>query len=260
MISILLNGIGGQMGHVIYRCALEAPETFSVLAGSDAYATASDFDCPVYKTIDDVFEKVDVIIDFSVAAALPQSVKYALEHKTPLLVGTTGLTENDHALLDEASRTIPVFQSGNMSLGINLLMKLARDAAVALGSSFDTEIIEAHHRRKLDSPSGTAEMLANVLAHIKDGETNFVYGRHVRDTRRTASEIGIHSVRGGTVVGEHEVLFLGPDETVTIKHSAGSKRIFAAGALRAAAFLVTQKPGRYNMQDVFDAQEQAHEG
>lgn len=260
MISILLNGIGGQMGHVIYRCALEAPDAFSVLAGSDAYANAADFDCPVYARIGDVFEKADVIIDFSAAAALPEVVSYAVTHKTPLLVGTTGLTEDDHALLDRASETIPVFQSGNLSLGINLLMKLARDAAIALGSSFDTEIIETHHRRKLDSPSGTAEMLANVLAHVRDGETDFVYGRHVRDTRRSANEIGIHSVRGGTVVGEHEVLFLGPDETVTISHTAGSKRIFAAGALRAAAFLVTQAPGRYNMQDVFDAQEQAHEG
>lgn len=249
MIRILLNGICGQMGRAILEAANNQSGLYSVVAGVDR---AEDCGCrvPVYSCCEDVQEPFDVLIDFSVPAAMPDTLRYAeMKHK-PIVIGTTGLTERHLRLIEGAAAQIPVFQTGNMSLGVNLQMKLIRQAKAALGNGYDVEIIERHHRRKVDAPSGTALMLAKSIDAESAANSEFVFGRHETNKRRTDGEIGLHSVRGGTIVGEHEVLFLGRDEVVEINHRAYSKQVFAVGALRAAAFLTHKQNGVYNMHDV----------
>ena len=257
MISVIINGICGQMGRAVYAAILAQSGAFSAVAGVDPFDCTSTFACPVYKTLDEVQETADVIIDFSIPATTPEILRYALEKKTPVVIGTTGLGERELKLLRSASDRIPVFQTGNMSLGVNLQVELVQLAASTLGASFDVEIIETHHRKKVDSPSGTALMLANAVASISPEDEEFVYGRHEKNKRRTDNEIGIHSVRGGTVVGEHQVQFIGNDEIIEISHRAFSKQVFAQGALRAARFLASKQSGLYNMKNVFSEHEGA---
>ena len=257
MISVIINGICGQMGRAVYAAIQAQSGAFSAVAGVDPFDCPTTFACPIYKTIDEVQEKADVIIDFSIPASTPDILRYALEKKTPIVIGTTGLGERELKLLRSASDRIPVFQTGNMSLGVNLQVELVQLAASTLGASFDVEIIETHHRKKVDSPSGTALMLANAVASISPEDEEFVFGRHEKNKRRTDNEIGIHSVRGGTVVGEHQVQFIGNDEIIEISHRAFSKQVFAQGALRAARFLATKQTGLYNMKNVFSEHEGA---
>ncbi len=257
MISVIINGICGQMGRAVYAAIQAQNGAFSAVAGVDPFDCTTTFSCPVYKTLDEVQEKADVIIDFSIPATTPDILRYALEKKTPVVIGTTGLGERELKLLRSASDRIPVFQTGNMSLGVNLQVELVQLAASTLGASFDVEIIETHHRKKVDSPSGTALMLANAVASISPEDEEFVYGRHEKNKRRTDNEIGIHSVRGGTVVGEHQVQFIGNDEIIEISHRAFSKQVFAQGALRAARFLASKQSGLYNMKNVFSEHEGA---
>ncbi len=250
MISVIINGICGQMGRAVYAAIQAQSGAFSAVAGVDPFDSTSSFSCPVYKNLDEIKETADVLIDFSVPATTPDILRYALEKKLPVVIGTTGLGERELKLLRSASDRIPVFQTGNMSLGVNLQVELVQFAASTLGGSFDVEIIETHHRKKVDSPSGTALMLANAIASISPEDEEFVFGRHEKNKRRTDSEIGIHSVRGGTVVGEHQVQFIGNDEIIEISHRAFSKQVFAQGALRAAKFLVAKQNGLYNMKNV----------
>ncbi len=250
MISVLINGICGQMGRAVYAAVQAQSGVFSAVAGIDPFDCTFSYDCPVYKTLDEVKERADVIIDFSIPASTPEILRYAMEHKIPAVIGTTGLGERELKLIRSASESIPVFQTGNMSLGVNLQLELVQLAASTLGGNFDVEIIETHHRKKVDSPSGTALMLANAVASISPEDEEFVYGRHEKNKRRTDTEIGIHSVRGGTVVGEHQVQFIGNDEIIEISHRAFSKQVFAQGALRAAKFLVGKQTGLYNMKNV----------
>ncbi len=250
MISVLINGICGQMGRAVYAAIQAQSGAFSAVAGVDPFGCDSSYGCPVYKTLDDVKESADVIIDFSVPAITPDILRYALEKKLPVVIGTTGLGERELKLIRSASDVIPVFQTGNMSLGVNLQLELVQLAAATLGGAFDVEIIETHHRKKVDSPSGTALMLANAVASISPEDEEFVFGRHEKNKRRTDHEIGIHSVRGGTVVGEHQVQFIGSDEIIEVNHRAFSKTVFAQGALRAAKFLVAKQTGLYNMKNV----------
>jgi len=257
MISVIINGICGQMGRAVYAAIQAQSGAFSAVAGVDPFDCTSTFACPVYKTLDEVQETADVIIDFSIPATTPEILRYALEKKTPVVIGTTGLGERELKLLRSASDRIPVFQTGNMSLGVNLQVELVQLAASTLGASFDVEIIETHHRKKVDSPSGTALMLANAVASISPEDEEFVYGRHEKNKRRSDNEIGIHSVRGGTVVGEHQVQFIGNDEIIEISHRAFSKQVFAQGALRAARFLASKQTGLYNMKNVFSEHEGA---
>ena len=257
MISVIINGICGQMGRAVYAAIQAQSGAFSAVAGVDPFDCTTTFACPVYKTLDEVQETADVIIDFSIPATTPEILRYALEKKTPVVIGTTGLGERELKLLRSASDRIPVFQTGNMSLGVNLQVELVQLAASTLGASFDVEIIETHHRKKVDSPSGTALMLANAVASISPEDEEFVYGRHEKNKRRTDNEIGIHSVRGGTVVGEHQVQFIGNDEIIEISHRAFSKQVFAQGALRAARFLASKQSGLYNMKNVFSEHEGA---
>lgn len=257
MISVIINGICGQMGRAVYAAVQAQSGAFSAVAGVDPTDCSASFACPVYHKLEDIQEQADVLIDFSIPATTPDILHFALERKLPVVIGTTGLGERELKLIRSASDQIPVFQTGNMSLGVNLQLELVQLAASTLGTNFDVEIIETHHRKKVDSPSGTALMLANAIASISPEEEEFVYGRHEKNKRRTDTEIGIHSVRGGTVVGEHQVQFIGNDEILEVNHRAFSKQVFAQGALRAAKFLVAKQNGLYNMKNVVNEHDAA---
>ena len=250
MNRVLLNGVGGQMGHALLAAIRDDP-TFTVVGGVDPFA-AEAYPFPVFASADAIDVEADVVIDFSTPQATEAILAYCTARKLPLVIGTTALGEDVLSRIEAASKTIPVFRSGNMSLGINLMRKLLQQTRKTLGDAFDIEIIEAHHNRKKDAPSGTALMLAEAIEQADDAPHDYVYGRSEKDRRREKGEIGFHSIRGGTVVGEHEVRFLGTDEELSILHRASSKRVFASGALRAAAFLLKQAPGLYNMDDLLE--------
>ena len=228
-----------------------AQNDYEIVAGVDVNATAVAAACsfPVYESIFEFSGKADAVVDFSHHTALPSLIEYSKKTSTPLVIATTGHTEAELAMMKEASSETAIFFSGNFSIGINLIMELARKAARALGTDFDVEIIEKHHNKKLDAPSGTALMLANSVAEERE-ESEYVYDRHSVRKARESKEIGIHSVRGGTIVGEHEVIFAGSNEVITLSHSAASREIFATGALKAAAYVAKKKTGLYNMSDL----------
>ena len=223
----------------------------TIVAGIDVNASALSTGFPVYEKISDFPGKADVIVDFSHHSALPSLIEYAKATKTPIVLATTGHTDEELALIDESVNEIAIFRSGNFSLGINLLITLAKQAAKTLGADFDVEIIEKHHNKKLDAPSGTALMIADAIASERK-ESEYVFDRHSERKARESKEIGLHSVRGGTIVGEHEAIFAGENEIVTISHSAASREIFATGALRAAVYLAKKEKGLYNMTDMIE--------
>ena len=233
--------------------AAAAKNDYTVVAGVDINASALSAACdfPIYEKISDFPGKADAIIDFSHHSALPSLIEYAKKTKTPIVIATTGHTDEELALIEESAKEIAIFRSGNFSLGINLLITLAKQAAKTLGVDFDVEIVEKHHNKKLDAPSGTAIMIADAIASERN-ESEYVYDRHSVRKARESSEIGIHSVRGGTIVGEHEAIFAGENEIVTISHSAASREIFATGALRASAYLAKKTVGLYNMTDMIE--------
>ena len=204
---------------------------------------------PVYDSFDKVKEKPDVIIDFSSPAALEGELGYAVREGVPAVLASTGYTGEQLEDIKKAAEKTAVFKTANFSLGVNLLVGLAKKAAAALGENFDIEIIERHHNKKVDAPSGTALMLADGINEVLDKKREYVEGRSGIIGRR-GDEIGIHAVRGGTIVGEHEVMFAGEDEIITLAHSARSKRVFAAGAIKAAKWLSGKKSGLYDMTDV----------
>lgn len=259
MLSILIHGICGQMGRAVYAACNASNGEYVAAAGVDMSPAlkADEFNCPVYRTLDEVKTAADVIIDFSVPAALPELLRFAQRQKTPVIIGTTGLTERDMHLIHAAAERVPVFQTGNLSLGVNLQLELAKTATATLGEDFDVEIIEKHHNKKIDAPSGTALMLANAIASQRTDDVEYTFGRHEKNKRRTKSELGMHSIRGGTIVGEHEVLFIGNDEIVEITHKAYSKQVFVRGVLRAAKFLQGKQTGFYNMQNLVTEHEAA---
>ena len=240
------------MGQAIVR-EVEGNGDYRILAGVDINADSVGAACsfPVYGTISDFPGKADVIIDFSHHTALPSLIDYAKKTKTPIVVCTTGHTDEEKGLMSEASKDIAIFFSGNMSIGINLLIELCKNASATLGLSFDVEIIEKHHNQKLDAPIGTAIIIADAIAGERE-ESEYVYDRHEVRRKRSPKEIGMHSVRGGTIVGEHEVIFAGNNEIVSLKHTAMSREIFANGALRAAAYLAKKSAGSYNMSDLIN--------
>ena len=251
MKTILLCGCNGKMGQVITHCVKERTDC-RIAAGIDISGASQD-DYPVVTSPEQLDWDADVMIDFSHPSALNALLDYALKHKTPAVLCTTGYSLEQVQSIHEASKRIPVFYSGNMSLGINLLIALAKTAASVLGDGFDVEIIEKHHNQKIDAPSGTALMIADAVSECMARPAEYVYDRHSQRKKRAKNEIGIHSVRGGSIVGEHEILFAGHDEIVSISHSARSKEIFAVGAVNAAVFLAGQKPGMYNMNDLICA-------
>ncbi len=253
MTRILLSGCNGRMGRVITEICAAKPEV-EIVAGLDVNAVQLST-YPVYAHAAEFTGDCDVVIDFSNAAVTEELLTYCTARKLPVVICTTGHSADQLATIDKAAAEIPVFRSGNMSIGINLMMDLLRKCASVLGADYNVEIVEAHHNQKLDAPSGTALMLADAVSEALPYETEYTYDRHERREKRPAHEIGMHAIRGGTIVGEHSVLFCGRDEVIEIKHSAHSREVFATGAVNAAVFLAAQTaPRLYNMSDVIAAQ------
>ena len=244
--KVIINGYGGTMGQVLTKCVADDEELELVAGISPKHHDVDGFN--TYSSFADVKEDSDVVIDFSNPLALDGILEYCLKTKTPVVLATTGYNDEEMEKIHEAAKQIPVFLSFNMSLGVNILLKLVKEAAKNL-ANFDIEIIEKHHNKKVDSPSGTAVMIANAVKEIRE-QSEFIYGRHGRTGKRQQNEVGIHAVRGGTIVGEHSAIFAGNDEILEINHSARSKNVFAEGAIAAAKYLVNQEPGFYNMDDM----------
>lgn len=246
MKKALICGICGKMGQNLVNL-LENDSDLQIVCGVDL--NKKDGLPPIYASFNDVKEKVDVIIDFSSPAVLKDELSWAVKHNVPVVLASTGYSESDLKLIDQTAEKIAVFKTGNFSLGINLLLKLVKKTAEVLGEKFDIEIIEKHHNQKVDAPSGTALMLAeSANSAFNDGKP-YVNGREGIVGKRK-NEIGIHAVRGGTIVGEHEVLFAGEDEIITLSHSARSKRVFAVGAIRSAKWIIGKPAGKYDMSDI----------
>lgn len=251
-IRIFLNGCNGRMGKVITDiCSGE--QGITIVAGADTNASASSASSsayPVYTAAADCREEFDVIIDFSHVLAFPFIMRFAEERKKPLVMCTTGLSDDDKKSLAALSAKSPVFYSANMSLGINVLVNLAAKAAEILYPGFDIEIVEAHHNQKVDAPSGTALMIADALNDTLDNQMEYVYDRHDVRQKRDPKEIGLHAIRGGSIVGDHSVIFAGPEEVLTISHSAQTRNVFARGAVAAARFMSGKEAGMYSMKDL----------
>lgn len=249
MLKIIVSGCNGHMGQsVISLCA--GMEDVEIPAGFNRTPVEKN-GFPVYSDPMEYKGGADAVIDFSNPANLTALLAFSKERDIPAVLCTTGYSDAQLAEIDEAAKSCRLFKSGNMSLGVNLMMKLARQAAAVLGDNFDAEILERHHNRKLDAPSGTALMLADAVAAGLPHESEYVYERHSVRRKRDKAEIGISSMRGGTIVGEHEVMFAGPDEVFTLKHAALSRDVFASGAIAAARFMATVKePGLYDMDDL----------
>ena len=250
MLRILLSGCNGAMGKVITNCVAERDDC-EIVAGLDVN-TADNDKYPIFGSADDINVKADVIIDFSHPSALSGVLKYALSTKTPAVISTTGLSEEQINSLHLASSQIPIFFSANMSLGVSLVSELVKKAASVLGANFDIEIIETHHNKKIDAPSGTALAIADAIADTMTDDAKYVYERQSVRKQREKSEIGIHAIRGGTIVGDHDVIYAGPDEVITLSHSAASREVFAQGAVKAAMFMAGKPKGFYCMDDLFN--------
>lgn len=248
MINALICGICGKMGQNLVSL-LENDGEIRAICGVDLNTDGQKV--PVYSAFSAVKEKVDVIIDFSSPAVLKAELDWAVKNNCPVVLASTGYSADDLKLIDETAKRIAVFKTGNFSLGINLLVKLVKKAAETLGDGFDIEIIERHHNQKVDAPSGTALMLAESASSAFEDGKPLVNGRDGIVGKR-GKEIGLHAVRGGTIVGEHEVMFAGEDEIITLSHSARSKKVFAVGAIRAAKWLVGKHAGKYDMNDVLE--------
>ena len=251
MVNVIMHGCNGKMGRVITNLVSQDND-IEIVAGVDAY-TGIDNEYPVFTSIKECTVKADVIIDFAVTSAIDNLLDYSVSTKTPVVICTTGLSAEQLEKVNEASKQVAVLRSANMSLGINTLMKLLKTATEVLANrGFDIEIVEKHHNQKVDAPSGTALALADCMNQVLDNQYDYTYDRSTVRQKRAKNEIGISAVRGGTIVGEHEVIFAGIDEVIEIKHTAYSKAIFAKGAIDAAKFLKGKEAGLYNMADVID--------
>ena len=248
MINVLICGANGRMGKKVYD-AVSLSNNLKAVCGVDLVENLST-DYPVYSSFEKVTEKVDVVIDFSSPKSLPAILDFCKSKKIPAVLCATGYTEDDVAKVKKASEEIALFRSGNMSLGVNALIDLVKKAALSLGG-FDIEIIEKHHNQKVDAPSGTALMLADGVKEVAP-EKFYTYGRQGIVGKRDKNEIGIHAVRGGGIVGEHEVIFASGFETITLSHQATDRSVFADGAVKAAEYIVNKKSGLFNMSDVIN--------
>ncbi len=251
MTKVIMHGCNGHMGKVISElCANDAD--VEIVAGIDL-DTEENFGYPVFANIMDCDVEADAIIDFSMAVAVDALLDYAKEKNTPVVLCTTGLSEEQLAKVEEVSKDVAILKSANMSLGINTLMKLLKMATEVLADrGYDIEIVEKHHNQKLDAPSGTALALADVINETKDNRYEYVYDRSQKREKRSENEIGLSAVRGGTIVGQHDVIYAGTDEVIEIQHTAYSKAVFGKGAIDAAKFLAGKGPGMYDMSDVID--------
>lgn len=251
MTKIILVGINGKMGQVICRI-LDSYDNAELVCGIDIN-TEQKNGVPVYSDFNDVKENCDVIIDFSHPSSLDSTLNYAVRERKGVVIATTGFNSEGILKIKKASKKIPVFFSANMSLGVNLIIELAKKATAILSDGFDIEIIEKHHNQKIDAPSGTALAIADAINDVCDNSNDYVYDRHSSRKKRGKNEIGIHSVRGGTIVGEHDVIFAGNDEIIEIKHTAMSKEIFAVGAVKAAVYLNGKAAKLYDMNDLINS-------
>jgi len=249
MIRVILTGCCGRMGQAV-AVRLKGHSGMMIVAGVDVLH-GQQFEYPVYDDFGKVQEDADIVVDFSHISLTPALLNFCVQKKLPLVLCTTGIADYLQEKVEEAAEVIPVFKSFNMSLGISLLQSLVRQAARVLGDTYDIEIIEKHHNKKVDAPSGTAFMIAEAAASALSYEPQFVYDRTGEHKQREQHEIGIHSIRGGTIVGEHEAMFIGANEVLTISHSAQSRELFANGAVKAAEFMMTvDTPRMYNMDDL----------
>lgn len=249
MLKIILSGANGKMGRVLQEM-IAAQADLTVVAGVDREAFSADF--PTFTSINEVDVVADVMIDFSHYTAVPDVLNFAVAKKMPVVVATTGLDDATKALLQEASQKTAVFFSANMSLGINLLAKAIREITPLLEDDFNIEIVEKHHNMKKDAPSGTALLLADAVNDAVVDKKKYIYGRHGNDLTNPLSELGIHAVRGGTIAGEHTVIYAGPDEIIELNHFAISRNIFANGALKAAKYIAEKPVGLYDMEKLID--------
>lgn len=245
MTRIIMNGCNGKMGQVISRLAAE-DEDVEIVCGVDINTDVKN-DYPVVSSIAEFDDDADVVIDFSHPSCLGNILEYCKKTKTPVILATTGFSPEDKAAFTAAAEEIPVFFSANMSLGINLLISLAKQAAKLLEGNFDIEIVERHHNKKIDAPSGTALAIADAIDETLSYPAEYVYDRHNVRRQRKATEIGISAVRGGTIVGDHEIIFAGNDEVIELSHHAASKEVFAVGAIKAAKFMKNKPAGMYDM-------------
>ena len=249
MIRVLMSGCNGKMGQMITGLVKE-DEQVEIVAGIDTYTGISNT-YPVFKSFADCDVEVDVVIDFSNAAALEGLFDYCISKQVPAVICSTGYSEEQLQKIKEASEKVAILKSANMSMGINLLLKLLKDAAKVLApAGYDIELVEKHHNQKLDAPSGTALALADSINDALNNEYNYVYDRSQVRQKRDSKEIGISAVRAGTIVGEHEVIFAGTDEVIEFKHTAYSRSVFGKGAVEAAKYLAGKPAGMYDMSDV----------
>ena len=249
MLRVILSGCNGRMGRAVAGLCAAQPD-LEIAAGFDLLG-AAEGDFPVFSSPAQFQGRADAVIDFSSPAALSSLLAFCTGRKIPVVLATTGYSPEQLAEIDRAAEVIPVFRSANMSLGVNVLLALVRQAAAALGSDYDVEIVERHHNRKVDAPSGTALMIADAAAGALPYQPRYVYDRHSVRQPRDRQEIGISAVRGGNIVGDHEVIFAGENEVIELRHSAMSREVFASGAIRAARFLSgVEAPGLYSMTDL----------
>lgn len=246
--KIIICGICGKMGESLLQ--LLETDGAEIVCGVDICSN-DKISVPVYKSFEDIKESADAVIDFSSPSALNGEMEWAVKHGIPVVLASTGYSAEQLEYIDECAEKIPVFKTANFSVGINLLVKLVKKSAEVLGEKFDIEIIEKHHGKKADAPSGTALMLADGANSAFESKKEYLNGREGVVGRR-GSEIGIHAVRGGTIVGEHEVLFAGEDEIISLSHSARSKKVFASGAIKAAKWIVGKPAGKYGMNDILE--------
>ncbi len=252
MTKVIMHGCNGKMGQTIAGL-IAADETITLVAGVDAYDEGKN-SFPVFKDIKDCDVEADAIIDFSAAPAVDGLLSYCVEKQIPCVLCTTGLSEEQLKNVEEASKKVAILKSANMSLGINMLLKILKEATeILVPADFDIEIVEKHHNLKVDAPSGTALALGDSINEVLNNEYEYVYDRSTRREKRPKKEIGYSAVRGGTIVGDHDVIFAGADEVITFSHTAYSKAVFGKGAIQAAKFLKGKTAGLYNMSDVINA-------
>ena len=251
MTKVILHGCNGRMGRVITNI-VNKDDAVEIVAGIDVY-TEIENDYPVYSAINECMEEADVIIDFAAASAVDNLLEYSVKRNIPVVLCTTGLSKEQVSRIDEVSKEVAILYSANMSLGINTLFKILSGITGVLNSAgFDIEIVEKHHNQKLDAPSGTALALADVINNEVNGQLQYVFDRSYRREKRDGKELGISAVRGGTIVGEHEIIYAGEEEVIEIKHTAYSRNVFAKGAVEAAKFLKGKEPNKYTMRQVVE--------
>ena len=247
--DVIISGSSGTMGTVL-RQELDKEQDIQIIAGYDARIGENPLPFKQYMDLSDAPGGADVLIDFSHFTAIPMLMEYCVRTKTPVVVATTALEKKEKDLLIDAAASIPVFKSSNMSLGINIIKKMCQYTVPSMENDYNIEIIEKHHSMKADSPSGTAVLLADAISSVCKNKKNYVYGRHGKKDVNKISDIGIHAVRGGTIPGQHTVVFAGPDEVIEITHTSYSKKVFAQGAIKAARYIKDKEPGYYDMDDL----------